>query len=72
MNVYIPCDYHNVDSLIEYKSTLSDISNVCSFETYDEIIIVGDFNCDPNKGRFFEEFMIFITTHSFIIPDISC
>ena len=30
-------DINNVDSLIEYKSTLSDISDVCSSDTYDEI-----------------------------------
>ena len=54
--MYCICDYGNVDSLIEYKSTLATVSNIIDFENFDDIIAVGDFNADPNKGRFYSEF----------------
>ena len=70
LNVYCNCDYRTIDSLIEYKSIMSDLSNFCSNESYDEILIMGDFNCDPNKGRFFKEFDYFSRQHSLYMSDI--
>ena len=47
------CDYGNSDSLIEFQSILADLSDTICSEVYDDIIIVGDFNADPFKGRFY-------------------
>ena len=30
---------------------MADISNICENESYDDIVITGDMNADPNKGR---------------------
>ena len=68
-NVYFPCDYRDIDSLIEYKSTLSQIENLVIEAEFDELIVGGDFNCDPNKGRFFREFQSLVVTCNFIISD---
>ena len=70
LNVYSICDYRTEDSLIEYKSVMSQLSNICSDEVYDDLVIMGDFNCDPTKGRFFKEFSDFAATHSLIMSDI--
>ena len=72
VNVYFTCDYGNLDSLIEYKSNFSDLANLISTENFDEIIVAGDFNCDPNKGRFFNEFSLFTESFDFYMTDILC
>ena len=71
LNVYCFCDYGNIDSLINYKSLMADISNICENESYDDIVITGDMNADPNKDRFFKEYSNLVETHSFFMADIS-
>ena len=70
LNVYLTCDYGTVDSLVEYKSTISQLSNIMTMENFSDIFIVGDFNCDPRRGRFFEEFKNLSITHSLEMCDI--
>ena len=55
LNVYLPCDYRNDISLIAYKTAIADLDNIIAMRNFDEILIVGDMNCDPAKGRFFKE-----------------
>ena len=47
LNVYCTCDYRTQDSLIEYKNTMSQLSNICNESLCDDICMIGDFNCDP-------------------------
>ena len=68
-NVYFPCDYRDTDSLIEYKSTLTILENLVREAEFDELVVGGDFNCDPYKGRFFREFQNLVDTCNFIISD---
>jgi len=70
LNVYLPCDYGNVVSIIDYKSRISELDDIISRENYDELAIVGDFNCDPNKGRFFTELDKLTRDSSLCIRDI--
>ena len=70
INVYFNCDYGNMDSLIEYKSTIADLSNITCSESYDELVIVGDFNCDPHKGRFYKELKNFCSNFNIHICDV--
>ena len=72
LDIYCICDYINLDSLLEYKSLLSELSNYCENEHYDEILIIGDFNCDPHKGRFYSEFQEFFINHDLECVDVSC
>ena len=55
LNVHCICDYGNIESLVEYKSTMANISDNCENETYDGIFIVRNLNSDPSKGHFFKE-----------------
>ena len=71
LNIYCYCDYGDLDSLLNYKSILADLSNICDAKNFDEIIIVGDANADPSKGRFFEELQKFIDFYSLILSDIN-
>ena len=71
LNIYATCDYRTSQCLVDYKSSLCDLSNVLEFENFDEVVIAGDFNCDPSKGRFYREFSNFASSHSLITSDIN-
>ena len=32
---------------------MADLENFTNMAHYDHVIVAGDFNCDPSKGRFF-------------------
>ena len=66
----MPCDYRNLDSLILYRSTLADLSTIFDDEHFDEVLLMGDFNCDPNKGRFFKEFINFTNNLGLQVVDL--
>ena len=55
INVYCPCDYRNEESLLNFRSCMADLSNILGSKIFDSVLIAGDFNSDPNKGRFFNE-----------------
>ena len=71
LNVYLICDYEDVDSFIEYKSTLATIDNILENESYSNVCIMGDWNADPTKGRFFNLFRFFCEEKSLIAEDIA-
>ena len=51
-----PCAKNNINEVCLVKSSsLDDLTNHISDGCFDEIFIMGDFSCDPNKGRFFRE-----------------
>ena len=69
INIYLICDYRNVESLVEYKSILAELGNVLASEDFDNVIIAGDWNADPNKGRFFNEYISFLRENSLFSSD---
>ena len=54
-NVYMNSDRRTLESLHEDQSCISCASNFISEQTFVEIIVCGDMNCDPSKGRLFNE-----------------
>ena len=50
---------------------MDDIFNTCENESYDNIVITGDMNANPNKGRFFKEYSNLVETHSFFMTHVS-
>ena len=70
LNVYCVCDYRDDNSMISYQTTMAEISDLSMDEKYSKVILAGDFNCDPNKGRFFNEFFIAMNGLSLSIVDI--
>ena len=71
INIYCPCDYRNEDSYIKFMSTMNDLSNICQTYAFDEIIVAGDFNCDPIRGRFFSQATSFMERHSLVMVDLN-
>ena len=71
VNIYCCYDNGYVDSLIEYKSIMADLANICNSQKYDEIIVCGDYNADPTKNsRFFKELESFLDAHYLVANDI--
>ena len=73
LNVYLPCDYRNQESLIEFRSVMTKLSAIVESEkqsSTDSVIIAGDFNGDPFKGRFYKEVKLFANEYSFFMSDV--
>ena len=71
INIYLNCDYGNNESLIEYKNNVAHLGSFINSEAYDDIVIVGDFNCDPVKSRFFKELKSFCAIFDLEISSLS-
>lgn len=69
LNVYMPCNKNNVDSLVKYHNYLGILNNVIEDANTNNIILMGDFNADPNKGRFYRELLNFCDRKKLIICD---
>ena len=69
LNVYLPCDKQTLDSLDEYRNALSSLSIVVEEQNVNEVVIVGDLNADPSKGRFWNDLSVFCRTNSLLILD---
>ena len=53
LNIYMNCFRRTLESLYEYQSCISCFSNFISEETFGQIMIIRDMNCDPDTERFF-------------------
>ena len=71
LNIYMPCDYGNENCYIEYKSCLADINNILHSEAYNDFCIVGDWNADPNKGRYFAILTEFMNNNNLFLSDVN-
>lgn len=59
----------NVDSLDRYKHALAILEVVIKEQNVNQVIIVGDFNADPVKGRFWKLLKDFSQSLSLLILD---
>ena len=69
MNVYLPCDYQTFDALDNYRCMLAKLEVVIRDQNIPGVIIAGDFNADPFKGRFWQELLIFKESLSLLVLD---
>ena len=69
LNVYLPCDLQNSDSLDDYRNALASLNIIIEEQNVNEVIIIGDFNADPHKGRFWSDLSAFCETNSLVILD---
>ena len=70
LNVYLPCDYRNIESLVSYRTVLAELSHILDSSSVDEVYLIGDMNCDPLKGRFYNEFLDFVNFYNLSIADL--
>ena len=69
-NIYCNCDYGTTESSVEYMSIMADLHNFADMNIYDNIVVAGDFNCDPSKGRFYRLLNDFLDDSPFEISDV--
>ena len=60
LNVYMPCDLQTAEALENYRCMLSKVEVVIREQNVTDLIIAGDFNADPKKGRFWHELSEFM------------
>ncbi len=69
VNCYVPCDYINEESIIEYRETIAKLANILENENFKEICFVGNFNANP-ASRFYCELLNLKNSYNLKIVDI--
>ena len=69
LNVYLPCDLQTIDALDSYRNSLARLKLVIEEQDVSDLIILGVFNADPFKGRFWRELLSFCQSLSLSILD---
>ena len=54
LNVYLPCDLQTSNSIDKYKQSLATLEVIIREQNINQVVLVGDFNADPSKGRFWK------------------
>ena len=60
LNVYLPCDKQTADALHNYRDMLANLQVTIEEQNINNIILIGDFNASPLRGRFWNELLKFI------------
>ena len=69
LNVYLPCDMQSSEALFNYQIALAKLKVIVDEQNINNVLIVGDFNADPNKGRFWRELYDFMESLSLVQAD---
>ncbi len=69
LNVYMPFDDRKITSLFEHRNIYAQLSLIKDQELIDKLLIIGDFNADPNKGKFWSELVEFTRNSELKIVD---
>ena len=67
LNVYCPCDKQTADALHEYRCMLGKLKAIIYQQNFTFLLIIGDFNVDPTKGRFWNEMNEFVQSLSLAV-----
>ena len=65
----MPCDLQTMEALDNYRSMIAKLDVIIREQNINEVIITGDFNADPFKGRFWTELLAFKDSHSLVMKD---
>ena len=68
-NIYLPCDRRTREGIFYYETALGELQ--CSIEDLyvNQVILMGDFNADPNRGNIWPYLNEFILNNNFIVND---
>ena len=69
-NIYMPCDKRTADSLCAYQRVLGELQAAIDMLDVNNIVCIGDFNADPNRGRVWPYLYDFIEHNHFNVPDL--
>ena len=69
LNVYLPCDSQTTSAFDNYRDALAKLEVIIREQNISNVVITGDFNADPYKGRFWNELCNFIKSLSLVFID---
>ena len=69
LNIYLPCDKQSIESVDKYKQALTTLELVIREQSANQIVLIGDFNADPSKGRFWKLLQEFNQSLSLVVMD---
>jgi len=69
LNVYMPTDYHNEDSLEQYTETCGKVNALITEHDVTEVIVAGDFNCSVGS-RFYATLTEMLDEHKLVFSDL--
>ena len=69
LNVYLPCDAQTPQAYDNYRSSLAQLDVIIREQNFNNVVLVGDFNADPFKGRFWKELLKFTQHLSLVCVD---
>ena len=72
VNIYMPCDSRSDDSVTAYQTLLGDLKSVKDDVVNQNLVMVGDYNADMNKGRMFSFLSEFVHVNDLIINNQIC
>ena len=55
LNVYLPYDNNDNDSLDRYRTSIATITSIIDEQGIVNVLVAGDLNADPGRGRFWRE-----------------
>ena len=67
--MYLPCDTQSPQAFDNYRSSLAQLNVIIREQNFNNLVLVGDFNADPFKGRFWRELLKFTQSLSLIFVD---
>ena len=72
LNVYLPYDNRDLDSLDKFRMSIATIGSVIDEYNIVNIVIAGDMNADPSRGRFWRELTDLISNYNLKTDLINC
>ena len=69
LNVYMPCDMQTLHALDNYRNMLAKLEVIMKEHNVSKIVLTGDLNADPRKGRFWGELKTFMDSFSLFNVD---
>lgn len=71
LNVYMPYEDRKIESLAKYRNLCAQIQVIAENENINKVIIAGDFNADPNRGRYWYEIIDLVDTLKLEFADLN-
>ena len=70
-NIYFPYDNHSVNLVAEYQTILAELQTAINSTGLDKVILMGDFNADPRRGRLWASLTDIVDDNTFTVHDLS-
>ena len=70
LNIFALSKNGNTEGVTNYKLLMAELSSICTNEIFTDVIIVSNFNSDPNKGRFYTELNNLTNALEYIVSDV--